>query len=86
VARVVVEVSKGSGPVIGEMVALWALLVGEHANLPDGLGGVGGRWSQDRAWREIDGRATKGKRMLIVDVEANRSLDEGKGRPIDSRR
>lgn len=40
VARVVVEVSKGSGPVIGEMAAVWALSVGEHANLPDGLGGV----------------------------------------------
>ena len=50
------------------------------------VGGVGGGWSQDRAWREIDGRATKGKRMLIVDIEANRSRDEGKGRPIHSRR
>lgn len=40
VARVVVEVSKGSGPVIGEMAAVWALSVGEHANLPDRLGGT----------------------------------------------
>jgi hypothetical protein len=66
VARVVVEVSKGSGPVIGEMAAVWPLFGGRARESARSIGGcVGGRWSQDRAWREIDGRATKGKRMLI---------------------
>jgi hypothetical protein len=64
----------------------------EHANLPDRLGcvglGDGGARAERGRGREIDGRATKGFERIVVEIDAkaNRSLDEGKGKPIDSRR
>lgn len=75
---------------IGEMVAL---LVGEHVNLLDRLGVLGGGGARTERGREIDGRATRvlystvrEKKRMEIDDKPNRSLVEGKGRPIDSRR
>lgn len=42
VARVVVEVSKGSGPVIGEMAAVWPLFGGRARESARSIGGDGG--------------------------------------------
>lgn len=64
-------------------------MIGEKSTRSIGgvLGDGGARTERGRG-REIDGRATKGFERIAVEIDAkaNRSLHEGKGRPIDSSR